>query len=47
MLILPNTMSLPFSLLSVLKKICLHLLIFKGMRTYDFKFPVYVFVLIK
>lgn len=45
LLILPNTTSLPSFLLSVLKKICLHLLILKGMRTYDFKFPVHVFLL--
>lgn len=38
MLILPNTMSLTSAVLSVLKKIYSHLLVFKGMR-----FPVYVF----
>lgn len=43
MLILPNTMSLTCAVLSVLKKMYLHLLVFKGMRSYGFKFPVYVF----
>jgi len=41
MLSLPNAMS--SAVLSVLKKIFLHLLVFKGMRPCGFKFPVYVF----
>lgn len=43
MLILPNTMSLISAVLSVLKKMCLHLLIFKGMKSCGFKLPVCVF----